>query len=204
MIYEHVFHLGHALVTGREVSRSWALQKCRIEPATLVGLPSLFLVNRQCYAEAIKPFFRATAFHFIDFVRLEHILQRAGPFNAHSMRSISLELLYATNMQEIQVGFPELRRLTIEASTLYDFNVPHIFNEMTLARHVLGDMLKPDLAEWMLKRCDGRVRWEAKMAMQQRLAPVNFDTCFHWEYYFPSRSIFDAVVSQCDELPVIC
>lgn len=194
IIFEEVFHLGHAVVTGRAVSRPWALQKCKIEPAKLFGLPSLFMVNRQCYDEARKPFLRNCTFHFMDFMRLEEILHSAGPSNAQFMRSVSIQVHYATNIREIRTTFPELRKLTVEASTLYDLQTPLVINEKSLARHILGQRLRPDFVESMTERFGGRLRWEEKMAIQLRLNPVRLDICFHWDYVFPSRRLLDVAV----------
>lgn len=195
MIYEEVFSLGHAVVTGRAVSRPWALQKCQIEAAKLFGLPSLFMVNRQCYNESVKPFFRNCTFHFMDFMRLEDILHSAGPSNAQFTRLVSIQVNSATNIRDIRAAFPELRKLTVEASTLYDLRTPAVTNDTTLARHILGQRLKPNFGESMKERYGGRLRWEEKMAIQLRLSPVGLDICFHWDYVFPTRSIFDVAVS---------
>jgi len=197
IIFEYVFSEQHAIVTGRSFARSWAIQKCHIEPAELLsGLPSLLLVNHQCYNEAAKPFFRNCAFHFLDFMRLEDILHSAGPSNARFLRSISLQIGYATNLQEIQAAFPELRKLTIEASTLYDDRGPYIFNETTLARHILGERLKSDFVKSMREWHGGQLRWEEMMAIQLHLNPTGLDVCFLWDYMIPSRSLRDVAVSD--------
>lgn len=197
IIFEYVLSQLHAIVTGRSFSRSWAIQKCRIEPAKLLSsLPSLFLVNHQCYNEAAKPFFRNCTFHFMDFIRLEDILQLAGPSNARFMRSVSVQVRYSTNIQELQAAFPELRKLIIEASTLYDDRGPHVINEKTLARHILGERFKADFVKSMAEWYGGQLRWEEKMAIQLHLNPTGLDVCFHWDYMIPSRSLRDMAVSD--------